>query len=149
MAWAAVCSTAVVLLLLIYCLMYFPSFAVVLCLSLFWYALLCVLSSFAIIFKRKKEPVALLLLSYKCLATVNVLWLFLTVPLVGLQYVIVVHCISRSCSLIFGTVIPVNMIIYFISYLSYQLIAARCLINVVYLMACCLYQVMMTLRHNR
>ena len=34
--------------------------------------------------------VALLLLSYICFATINVLWLFLTVPLVGLQYVIVV-----------------------------------------------------------
>ena len=31
-----------------------------LCLSLFWYALLCVCSSFAIILKRKTEPVALL-----------------------------------------------------------------------------------------
>ena len=26
--------------------------------------------------------------------TDSILWLFLTVPLVGLQYVIVVHCIS-------------------------------------------------------
>ena len=34
--------------------------------------------------------VALLLLSYRCLVTVNVLWLLLTVPLVGLQCVIVV-----------------------------------------------------------
>ena len=114
-AWAAVYSKAVVLLLLIHCLMYFPLFEGVLCLSLFWYALLCVLSSFAIILKRKKEPVALLLLSYKCLVTVNGLWLFLTVPSVGLLYVIVVHCISQSCSLIFGTVIPVNMIIYYLS----------------------------------
>ena len=79
-AWAAVCSKAVVLLLLIFCLMYFPLIEGVLCLSLLWYALLCVLSSFAIILKRKKEPVALLFLPYKCLVTVNVLWLFLTVP---------------------------------------------------------------------
>ena len=34
--------------------------------------------------------VALLLLSYRCNVTVNVQWLFLTVPWVGLQCVIVV-----------------------------------------------------------
>ena len=33
---------------------------------------------------------ALLLLSYICLATVNVMWLFLMVPWVGLQCVIVI-----------------------------------------------------------
>ena len=43
------------------------------CLSLFCYALLCVLSSFAIIFKRKAELVVLLLLCYGCLVTVNVM----------------------------------------------------------------------------
>ena len=58
--------------------------------SLFCYALLCVLSGFAIILKRKRELVALLLLSYRCIVTINVLWLFLTVPWVGLQYVILV-----------------------------------------------------------
>ena len=58
--------------------------------SLFCYALLCVHSSFAIILKRKRKLVALLLLSYRCIVTVNILWLFLTVPLVGLQYVTVV-----------------------------------------------------------
>ena len=62
-----------------------PLFVGVLCWSLFWYALFCVLSSFAIILTRKRELVALLLLSFGCLLTVNVLWLFLTVPLVGLQ----------------------------------------------------------------
>ena len=62
----------------------------VLCLSLFWYTLLCVLSSFAIILKRKRELVALLLSSYVCLVTVNVLWLFLMMPWVGLHCVIVV-----------------------------------------------------------
>ena len=60
------------------------------CLSLFWYAFICVISSFAIILERKRELVALLLLSYGRLVTVNVLWLFLTVPWVGLQCVIVV-----------------------------------------------------------
>ena len=45
----------------------------VMCLSLFWYALLCVISSLAIIFKSKRELAALLLLSYGCLEAVNVL----------------------------------------------------------------------------
>ena len=81
----------------------------VLCWPLFWYSLLCVLSSFAIILKRKRELFALLLLSFRCLVTVNVLWLFLMVPLVGLQCVIVVfpdhshllfakgHCRLKHC----------------------------------------------------
>ena len=87
MAKAAVRSKAVVLLLLISCLMYFPLFMGVLCLYLFCYALLCVHSSFAIILKRKRKLVALLLLSYRCIVTINILWLFLTVPWVGLQCV--------------------------------------------------------------
>ena len=58
--------------------------------SLFWYALLCVISSFAIILKKKRERVAFLLLSYGCLVTVYDLWLFITVPWVSLQCVIVV-----------------------------------------------------------
>ena len=62
----------------------------VLCLSLFSYALLCVHYSFEIILKRGIKLVALLLLSYRCLVTVNGLWLFLTVPWVGLHCVIVV-----------------------------------------------------------
>ena len=57
----------------------------VLCLSLFCYALLCVHFSFAIILKWKSKLVAALLLSYRCIVTINVLWLFLTVPWVGLQ----------------------------------------------------------------
>ena len=61
-----------------------------LCLSLFCYALLCVHSSFAIILKRKKTLVALLLFSYRCIVTINVLWVFITVPWAGLLYVIVV-----------------------------------------------------------
>ena len=70
--------------------MYFPLFVGVLCLSLFCFALLCVLSSFAIILKRKRKLVALLLLSYRCIVTINVLCLFLTVPWFGLQCVVVV-----------------------------------------------------------
>ena len=56
----------------------------------FWYVLPFVCSSFEIILKRKRELVALLLLSYICLVTVNVLLPFFTVPWVGLQCVIVV-----------------------------------------------------------
>ena len=49
------------------------------------------LSSFTIIMTRKRKLVALLWLSFLCLVTVNVLWLFLTVPWVGLQCVTVVY----------------------------------------------------------
>ena len=70
--------------------MYLPLFVGVLCSSLFCCALLYALFSFAIILKRKREQVALPLLSFGCLVTANVLWLFLTVPWVGLQFVIVV-----------------------------------------------------------
>ena len=61
----------------------------VLLLSLFCYALLCVHSSFAIILKRKRKLVALPLLSYRWIVTINVMWLFLTMLWVGLQYVII------------------------------------------------------------
>ena len=56
--------------------------------SMFCCALLCVPSSFAIILMGKKEVVALLSLSSWCL--VIVVWLFLPVPWVCLQFVIVV-----------------------------------------------------------
>ena len=74
----------------------------VLCLSLFCCALHCVLSSFAIILKRKRELVALLLLSCGCLFIVNVLWLFLTVPWVGLRCVSVVFADKTHLILSFG-----------------------------------------------
>ena len=83
-------SKAVVLLLLIYCFVYLPLPVGILCWSFLWYSLLCVLSSAAIILLRKRELVAFLQLSFFCLVTVNVLWLFLTVPWVGLQCVIVI-----------------------------------------------------------
>ena len=73
MALPALRSKAVVLLLLIRCLVCFPLVVGVLCLSFYCCALLCVLSNFAIILKKKRELVALLLLSYGCLVTVNVL----------------------------------------------------------------------------
>ena len=73
-----------------------------LCLSLFCYALIYVHSSLAIILKRKRNRVALLLLSYRCIVTINILWLFLTVPWAGLQCVIVVFpdhtCILFNCN---------------------------------------------------
>ena len=55
-----------------------------------WYALLYTHSSFAITLKGKRELVAFLLLSYGCLVIVYVLWLFLKVPWMGLQCVVVV-----------------------------------------------------------
>ena len=70
--------------------MYFPLFVGVLFLHLICNALLCVHSSFAIILKRKRKLVALLLLSYRCIVNINTLWLFLTVSWVSLQCVIVV-----------------------------------------------------------
>ena len=59
-------------------------------LNFVWYVLPCVLYSFATILTRKRELVALLLLFFLCFVTVKVQWLFLTVPWVGLQCVIVV-----------------------------------------------------------
>ena len=56
--------------------------------SMFCCALLCVHSSFAIILNRKSELVALLCLSSWCLMIV--VWLFITMPWVCLQFVIVV-----------------------------------------------------------
>ena len=47
-------------------------------------------STFAIIWMLKRRLVALLSLSSWCLVTVSVLWLFLTLPTVSLQFVIVV-----------------------------------------------------------
>ena len=83
--------------------MYFPLLVGVLCLSLFCYELLCVHSSFAIILKTKMKLVALLLLSYRCIVTINVLWLFLTLPWVGLLFVIVVF--PDHTHLLFNTLI--------------------------------------------
>ena len=80
--------------------MLFPLFVGVLCLYLFCYALLCVYSSFTIIMKKKRKPVALLLLSYRCIVTIIVMSLFLTVPWIGLQCVVVVF--SDHTHLLFG-----------------------------------------------
>ena len=80
MAWGAVRSKAVVLLLLI-C----PIVGVCNC-SMFCCMLLYVNSSFAIILMGKRELVALLSLSSWCL--VIDVWLFLVVPWVCLQFLI-------------------------------------------------------------
>ena len=39
---------------------------------------------------EEERKLVALLLSYRCIVTISVLWLFLTVPWVGLQYAIVV-----------------------------------------------------------
>ena len=70
--------------------MYFPLFVGILCLSVFCCVVLCVHSSFAIILKKKTKLVALLLLSFRYIVFINVLWLFLTAQWVGLQCEIVV-----------------------------------------------------------
>ena len=65
-----------------------------------FYVLLCVLSSFAITLKRKRKLIALLLFSYSCIVTINVLLLFHTVPWVDMQCVIVV--VPDHIHLLFG-----------------------------------------------
>ena len=82
-ALAAVYSKAVVLLLLIRFWLLLPCKCSVFCCTL-----LCVHSSFAIILMEKRELVALICLSSWCL--VIVVWLFLTMQQLCLQFVIVV-----------------------------------------------------------
>ena len=107
------------MLFMIYCSMYFPLFVGVLCLSLFWYTLLCVHSSFAIILKWKRKLVALLLLSYRCIVTINVLCLFLTVPWVDLKYVIVVF--PDHTHLLFVHAMPIDLSPLVSSHVLYRL----------------------------
>ena len=54
--------------------------------------------------------VAVLLLSYRCLVTVNVLWLFLMVPWVGLQCVIVVFPDYTDLLFVFGISISTQIV---------------------------------------
>ena len=82
-------SNHFVLLLLIYCLMYFPSFVGVLCLSLFPYALLCVHSFFYHLEEEEKTGCFAIIVLHN-IVTINVLWLFLTVQWVVLLCVTVV-----------------------------------------------------------
>ena len=73
-----------------------------------FYALFSVYSSFAIILKKKEELVYLLLLSYICIITVNVLWLFLTAPWVALQCVITTRHTRTSILWRFSCVVMPN-----------------------------------------
>ena len=75
------------------------------CLSLFCYALLCVHSSYAIILERKRKLAAFAIIVLQMYCYCKYLWLFLIVPWLGLQYMIVVYfliiltnfCVSVSC----------------------------------------------------
>ena len=100
MASAVVRFETRVLLLLIYCLMHFPLLVGAMCLSLFWFALFCVLSSFTIILNRKRELVtlfSLFVLRMHCFCKCSV-----TVPQGVVVWSIVCNCgISLSYSLIF------------------------------------------------
>ena len=78
--------------------MYLPMFVGVLCWSLLWYALLNVLSSFAIILTWKRELVAIHLLYFRFLVIVNVLCPFLTVPWVGVWHYLYLKCTVRIFS---------------------------------------------------
>ena len=69
---------------LIQSLMYLGIFVGALCWSLFYNASLCVLSIFVNTLTRKRMIVALFKLSSRCLVTVSVLLLFLTMPWVYL-----------------------------------------------------------------
>ena len=69
---------------------------VVLCWSLFWYALLYVLYSFAIILARKREPVTFALIVFRTSSYCKCSVAFLMVPWVGLQCVIVLFSCSYS-----------------------------------------------------
>ena len=78
---ASPCSEEVNLQLIIYCLLLLPLFCVR---YLFCFAVLCVLSSFAIIWLGNRELAALLVLCSECHVDVIILRLFLTVTPVGL-----------------------------------------------------------------
>ena len=47
-------------------------------------------SSFCNHFEEEEKAGCVAILSHRCIVTLNVLWLFLMVPWVGLQYVIVI-----------------------------------------------------------
>ena len=93
----AVHSKVVVLLLFIpsfWGIVFGPCFVVQLC---------SVVSSFAIILKRKREMVTILQLSSWCLVTVSILYLFLLMPWVGLQ------CVSVFFMIILNYFFKVNL----------------------------------------
>ena len=80
MASSIVCSKAVVPLLFIHCLLLLPLFVGVYC----CFAIVFVLSSFAIISQGKRELVALVCSEFR---VASVLWIFLAVQWVGLSHV--------------------------------------------------------------
>ena len=82
------------------------------CWYLFCYALLCVNSSFAIILKRKRTLIAMLLLSYRRTVTINGMWLFLAVPWFGLQCVIVEFLIILTFCTVFTLRYVLNITLY-------------------------------------
>ena len=88
MALATALSKAVVLLVLTWCLLLLTLWESVIVLCFVVRHFMSILYSFAIILMGKRELVALLSLSSWCL--VIVVWLFLAVPWVCLQFVIVV-----------------------------------------------------------
>ena len=82
--------------------------------SLFYYALLFVHSSFAIILKRKRKLFALLLLSYRCIVTINVCgsssrW-------VGLQCVIIPDYLEVATAVVVQNFSPYIDIVLMFSY---------------------------------
>ena len=85
--------------------MYFSLWGFCVCLC-FWYALLGAFPIFAIILKRKRELVALLLLSYGYFVAVNDQWLFLVMRWVGLESMIVVFPDHTHLLLGFVTKMP-------------------------------------------
>ena len=106
-AWAAVRSKAVVLLLLTFCLLLLPLWGSVIVLC-FCCTLLYVHSSIAIILMGKRELIALLNLSSWCLVMVELL--FLAVPRGCLQFVIVVF--PDHTHLLFLVKILRNLLVY-------------------------------------
>ena len=131
--------------------------------SMFCCALLCVHSSFAIILMGKREMVALLCSFSWCLMIV--VWLFLSMPRVCLQFVIVLfpdhtHLLflgdlTKMFLKSFYSIISVYNLVYmflfsfllmmFISYRSYYCIATRWPDKLCLSHGMCLYQVIMTL----
>ena len=69
--------------------------------------------------------VAALLLSYRCIVTINVLWLFLTVPQVCLQCVIVVFPDHTHLCLLYIDQIKIDVTCFFYFNINYAKICQR------------------------
>ena len=96
----------------------------------------CVHSSFAIILKS----VALLLLSYnRCIVNINVLWLLLRVPCIGLQCVIVVFPDHTHFLCYQSAVIPIigaNFAFYYIPIRSNETVSKLIADSAMYMFLC-------------